>query len=243
VTNLGLLAMTVAVAGALAALPQEPDSAPHGPQPPVRKLLVLPPEASVIRRGVKAAVPLMEQSRQLETAFQRVANSLLAAKGCTVLPDLLASASPGNDSDLKYAIADLEKSFDQLQAKISKKSKDVPRGRFTLGDEVSKVNPDGSADALLFIRGQGLLTTGGERTFDIMTGGVVGLLIAEDRLSLQAAVVDARTGTVIGYGKHGSTGNFLKSDGPAEKSMREALSHFFCAHPDESPAPSETPKP
>jgi hypothetical protein len=217
----------------LAGVAAAPQPAAHLHRPvqagALRKLIVLPAAASVTKLGIKGGSPLVEESRQLEKSLEGAASDVLEAKGCTVLPGPFAAQTQASDEELTYSLADLQKSFDLLHPKMRKKSKDVAQGRFSLGDQVSKANPDGEADALLFIRGQGLLNTGGQKAFDVVAGGLLGILYAEDRMALQAAVVDARTGVVIEYGHHSATGNFLKKDDAVVKSIRETLSHFSCA--------------
>ena len=51
--------------------------------------------------------------------------------GCDFKPETLE----GNEK-MKYALADLQTNFDELNLKISKKNKDIEKGRFSLGDKV-----------------------------------------------------------------------------------------------------------
>lgn len=241
--NRGLLSLALLFAGPIAAPRQEPSPNLPAQAVPVRTVLVLPPGASVAKVGIKGGTPVVEQSNQLEAALRRAANSALQEKGCTVLPDPTSQQPSGSSDELKYSIDDLQKSFDSLLPKLHKKPKDVRHGRFSLGDDVSKVNPNGSTDALVFIRAEGFMSTGGEKTFDVMTGGIAGILIAQDRLSVQAAVVDARTGVVTAYGRHHHMGGFLKHEKPVDDSMKDVLKDFSCAPAGQASSHSESAKP
>ena len=62
-----------------------------------------------------------------------------------------------------------------------------------MGDEVLNLNLDKSADAIIFIRGQGQKLTSGKKTFVILVGGMPAYL------KLMIGIVDARNGEVLLY--------------------------------------------
>jgi len=68
---------------------------------------------------------------------------------------LLAPAVLQKDSDLRYTVDDLQKKFDDELQRMNRKAKDVRKGRFTLGDEVTKLHAGEGVDALLFVRAEG----------------------------------------------------------------------------------------
>jgi len=69
----------------------------------------------------------------------------------------------------------------------------VKKGRFTMGDEVLNLNLDKTADAIVFIRGEGKKLTGGKTAFTLLVGGTPAYL------RLQIGVIDARNGEVLLY--------------------------------------------
>jgi hypothetical protein len=108
----------------------------------------------------------------------------------TLLP---AAATGQPDSEQKYNIADFQTKFDGLLPRIMKKRSDVKKGRFSMGDEVLNLNLEKSADAIVFIRGDGKKLTGGKTAFTLLVGGVPAYL------RLQIGIVDARNGDVLLY--------------------------------------------
>ena len=90
-------------------------------------------------------------------------------------------------------MADIQTRYDALLPKIEKKRKDVKKGRFSLGDEVLNLHLDKSADAIVFIRGQGQKLTSGKKTFQILVGGMPAYL------KLMIGIIDARNGEVLLY--------------------------------------------
>jgi hypothetical protein len=75
---------------------------------------------------------------------------------------------------------------------MSKKPKDVKKGRFTLGDEVLNLNLAKTTDAIVFVRGDGQKLTKGKSAFSLLT-----LSLNLPYLRLTIGIVDARTGEVL----------------------------------------------
>jgi hypothetical protein len=174
----------------------------------VQKVVILPAQVQVTKSGVKGAEPLIEESQQVEAALPGVVNKVFSERGCTVVENPFTPQALEKDQDLKYALADLQGKFDTLRKQLDQKPKDVRKGRFTLGDEVAKFNPGASADALVFVRGEGVISTGGKKAFATIFGGISGAAATADRLEVHIAVVDAQTGAILYYGRATATGNF-----------------------------------
>ena len=101
-----------------------------------------------------------------------------------------------------------------LLPKIAKKRKDVKKGRFSLGDEVLNLNLDKSADAIVFIRGQGQKLTKGKTAFTLLVGGLPAYL------QLTIGVVDAHTGEVLVFTNPLTRGD---ATGANDKSLLKAI--------------------
>ena len=111
-------------------------------------------------------------------------------------------------------MADLQARYDALLPKIAKKRKDVKKGRFSLGDEVLNLNLDKSADAIVFIRGQGQKLTKGKTAFTLLVGGLPAYL------QLTIGVVDAHTGEVLVFTNPLTRGD---ATGANDKSLLKAI--------------------
>jgi hypothetical protein len=86
-----------------------------------------------------------------------------------------------------------------------------------MGDEVLNLNLEKSADAIVFIRGEGKKLTGGKTAFTYLVGGVPAYL------RLQIGIVDARSGDVLVYTDPVLTGDPTT----AVERLREALEKGF----------------
>lgn len=189
----------------------------------VRTVLVLPPQVSVNKIGMKGGEGLIDESRQVETALPAMVNKALESKGLKPLEDPFSPAALENNSELKYAVADVQTQFDTLLEQVEKKPKDVRKARFSMGDVVTKLNPEGAADAVVFVRGRGTISTGGKKTFAILVGGPG----AVDAIYLTLTVVDGRTGAVLFHTRSFATGNFVKEPGKLAKPILNSFKKFI----------------
>ncbi len=183
----------------------------------IKSAMILPPNVKIVKSGVKGNEEMTEQSRQIEAALPSLITSVLQEHQCAVNDKVLAADALEKDSDLKYAVADLQKRFDEMFPQLEKKPKDVRKGRFTMGDEVAKLNPGGAIDALVFVRGYGRVNTGGK----VFLSAVAGAAAYNDSI-YHIVVVDARSGAVLYYGVAAGA-NPAKSPDSARKSIRKSF--------------------
>ena len=157
----------------------------------VRNVVILPAKIDVVRNSMKGPEGMAAESDELSTRVEAaVAAVLVDQHGVKRLGAPSASASEG-DAQQKYNVADFQTKFDELLPKIMKKKNDVKKGRFSLGDEVLNLNLEKSADAIVFIRGQGQKLTSGKQTFAVLVSGEHAFL------KMQIGIVDAHTGEVL----------------------------------------------
>jgi len=185
----------------------------------VKNILILPPEASLMKSGMKGSEPLVAESQALETGLSSIVRQTLSDKGCNMLPDAFSPDALNQDPDLKYALSDLQTRYDKLQVLLKKKPKDVRTGRFSLGDEVANFSPGAAADGLVFVRAKGVVPTTGLKTFVVFTG----MGVTYSHLSLDISVVDAQTGAILYFAKPGFSGNFIGNP----DSMKETINRSF----------------
>jgi hypothetical protein len=158
----------------------------------IRRVVVLPAKVNVVRDSMKGPEGMAAESDDLSARIETmIAEVLSKQKHVTPLPATAPSAA--GDSQQKYNVADFQTKFDELLPKIMKKRGDVKKGRFSMGDEVLNLNLEKSADAVVFIRGDGKKLTSGKTAFRVLVGGMPAYL------RLQIGIVDARNGEVLLY--------------------------------------------
>jgi hypothetical protein len=187
----------------------------------VKNAVIVPPNVRIMKSGVKSNEEMIEESRQIENALPPLIADVLQERQCTVNNQALAGDALEKDTELKYAVADLQKRFDEIFPQLQKKPKDVRKGRFTMGDEVAKLNPGGSADVLVFVRGFGSVSTGGKLFLSAMAGAA-----AYSGTVYHIVVVDARNGAVLYYGIAVQGGNPAKNPAGSKKSIERSFKNF-----------------
>ena len=184
-----------------------------GKQTQIRNVVMLPAKVEIVRQSMKGPEGMAAESDLLSTRVSQLTSEALAAKHITVSAGATPATSEA-DTQQKYTVADLQARYNALLPKIAKKRKDVKKGRFSLGDEVLNLNLDKSADAIVFIRGQGQKLTKGKTAFTLLVGGLPAYL------QLTIGVVDAHTGEVLVFTNPLTRGD---ATGANDKSLLKAI--------------------
>lgn len=157
----------------------------------IRKIVILPAKVNVVRDSMKGPEGMAAESDELSVRVEeKITEVLSKQKNVATLP---RSSDATNADSQKYDVADFQTKFDALLPTIVKKRSDVKKGRFSMGDEVLNLNLSQSADAIVFIRGEGKKLTGGKTAFRMLVGGTPAYL------KLQIGMVDTRSGEVLLY--------------------------------------------
>src|ERR1044072_2445574 len=157
----------------------------------IRRIFILPAKVNVVRDSMKGPEGMAAESDELSMRVEeKIAEVLSKQKNVATLP---RSSDASSADSQKYDFADFQTKFDALLPTIVKKRSDVKKGRFTMGDEVLNLNLSKSADAIVFIRGEGKKLTSGKTAFRMLVGGTPAYL------KLQIGMVDTRSGEVLLY--------------------------------------------
>jgi hypothetical protein len=164
----------------------------------IRNIVILPAKVNVVRDSMKGPEGMAQESEDVSGRAEKILAEVLEKEKHVKTLNAPSAASGDGEAQQRYSIADFQTKFDDLLPRIMKKRSDVKKARFTMGDEVLNLNLDKSVDAIVFIRGQGQKSTGGKKTFNVLTSGVLGAM-AGQYLKMQIGVIDAHTGEVLLY--------------------------------------------
>jgi hypothetical protein len=192
----------------------------------VHSLLVMPMQVKLTKQGMKGPEPMMEESRQTEQALAPVIVNVLQELGYKLDQKSLSAEALEKDPDLRYTVDDLQKKFDSELDQMHRKAKDVRKGRFTLGDEVTKLPMGEGADALLFVRVEGQVLTGGKKVFGALVAGGV-----NDSTFMHFGVVDAKSGDVLYFAQPTVLRNVAKDPEKTSGSVKKSFKNFAKASP------------
>lgn len=192
----------------------------------LRTALILPPVVSIQREGMKGATSMIRESEEVGAGLSEIVSAALREKQISATSEPFSAAALSETGELKYVLADIQKRYDRLEPLLLKKAKDVGNGRFSLGDEVAKLDANDSADALVFIRASGTKLTTGKKLYGIFVPGS-GLW---SRLSVSLAIVDSKTGDILFLAKFKVKGKFVEQPQQVlAQSVRKALQEFPAA--------------
>ena len=131
----------------------------------IRSAVILPAKVEITKESAKGSEMMVAESAAISNKVVQAVGQTLQQKKINFAPN---SFDPTQmDDSRKYTLADIQSRYDALLPKLVKKSKDVKKARFTLGDEVMLLNVHKDADVLVFIRGSGRVFTKGKTAFSI----------------------------------------------------------------------------
>ncbi|MDR3677136.1 MAG: hypothetical protein P4N24_16720 [Acidobacteriota bacterium] len=183
----------------------------------IQKVVALPPIVSMTKQGVKGSEGMSKEEDEASVGFASRVSADLTSSGLSVEAPFTEEALKGND-ELKYALADVQKKYDELAPKLYRKPKDVRKARFSLGDMVAVLNSKGTADALVIVRSQGVKMTKGK---GMLTGGLIGLATTKNpTFTTYVVIVDAKNGDVLYLDE------FLTSGIPKDKVFDKSFKKF-----------------
>jgi hypothetical protein len=178
-------------------------------------------QAEITKVGMKGPEPMEAESRQVESSLKPIVSEILRKLGCTVQDTAFTPEAFEKDAELRYTVDDLQKQFDSVLGQMTKKSKDVRKGRFTIGDAVAKLPAGADTDALLFVRATGKVLTGGKKAFGWLVTGQVW-----DMVQMQIGVIDSKTGDVLYFAKPIMLKNLAKDPAQTKSGIEKSFKNF-----------------
>ena len=158
----------------------------------ITKVCVLPIEAEWAKVGIKAREGMAKEADEWTTKMESVVLGLVREAGAETFPAL---PDPDQATDAaKQTVLQIGQKYDTVAAQLHQKPKEVRKGRYSLGDEVTLLPCSANADALLFLHSSGSILTGGKKAFGILVGGQ-----SSSTAKLYMAFVDAKSGEVLAF--------------------------------------------
>ncbi|HJT67818.1 MAG TPA: hypothetical protein VJ749_15270 [Pyrinomonadaceae bacterium] len=183
----------------------------------IRTAVILPAKVEIVKESAKGSEMMVAESAEISDKAAEAVGQALQQKKIGVVTNSFAPASL--DDARKYTLADIQGRYDALVPKLVKKSKDVKKARFTLGDEVMLLNVQKDADVLVFIRGSGRMFTKGKTAFSLINIFSMDFPFAQ----ITVGIVDARSGEVLAFTKPLSASKVLKDQKSLNKMIAKSL--------------------
>jgi hypothetical protein len=183
----------------------------------IRTAVILPAKVEIVKESAKGSEMMVAESADISNRTADAVSQALQDKKIAVVTNTFAPASL--DEGRKYTLADIQGRYDALLPKLVKKSKDVKKARFTLGDEVMLLNVQKDADVLVFVRGSGRVFTKGKTAFSLINIFSMDFPFAQ----ITVGIVDAHSGEVLAFTKPLSASKVLKDQKSLNKMIAKSL--------------------
>lgn len=183
----------------------------------IRTAVILPAKVEIVKESAKGSEMMVAESADISDRAAQAVGQTLQDKKINVVSNSFAPASL--DEARKYTLADIQGRYDALLPKLVKKSKDIKKERFTLGDEVMLLNVQKDADVLVFIRGSGRMFTKGKTAFSLINIFSMDFPFAQ----ITVGLVDAHSGEVLAFTKPMSASKVLKDQKSLNKMIAKSL--------------------
>jgi hypothetical protein len=194
----------------------------------------MPVEVSLSKDGMKGGEPMVKEAEAALPYFEKAIATALTSKNLKVLESPFKKEALEENEKLKYAVADLVRDYKQLRPLISKKNKDVEKGRFTLGDKVLLLNQDDAIDAFVFLHAFGTKKSGGKKALGIV---LLNPFMIVPTYAVFITIADARNGDILAFNRMITFSDITKEDG---KSLTELLKRALKKVPNGESLPPDT---
>ena len=205
----------------------------------IQVILVLPAQVSLAKAGIKGSESMPDDADKLGNDLYSLLCKYLSNHGAKVLPNPLE----GDQSNpAKYALAEMQRKYDNTEVQMLRDPRGVRKGRFTLGDSVAAYVPAADADTLVFVRGSGPVLDRAEKLMGRIPGPWMWSAkgqIFDGRL----VFVDARSGEVLVFIAFTTNGGWRKTAEDVMPRIQDSMLHLPVPPSDLlGPAPSRPPR-
>jgi hypothetical protein len=176
-------------------------------KPPIRTACMMPPEADLVRLGVKTSEQMPKESDDWSRALKVLVGSHLSIDGIAIGSATDALSSGASYPDIQQAIEQIQQKYDALSVALYKKPNQIEKGAYTLGDQVAMLPCAANSDVLVFVQGAGAVPTSGRQAM----GALAGSILTEGAV-VHVTFADAKTGEVLAMIRFYNTGDFLADE-------------------------------
>ena len=115
-----------------------------------------------------------------------------------------AFASGASDEEIRQVISELNQKYQDVANQLNKHPKDIQKSRYTLGDAVALLPCAAKSDVLVFVQGEGQVTSGGKKAMGMLVGGSGNVSYA----TLVLTMADAKTGEILAFARLSNAESF-----------------------------------
>jgi curli biogenesis system outer membrane secretion channel CsgG len=171
---------------------------------PIHVACVMPSEGKLSRASMKGGEGMSKESDEWTSKLDEMVQTHLRSAGVQLLQASDPLASGASDDEIKQVILQVHQKYQEVSTQLNKKPKDIGKARFSLGDETALLPCSAKADVLVFVVGDGQVTSGGRKAMGMLVGGPGNTSYA----TLVLTMVDAKTGEVLAFARLSNAESF-----------------------------------
>ena len=176
-------------------------------KPPIRTACLMPPEADLVRLGVKTSEKMPKESDDWSRALKFLVGAHLSTVGIAIGSATDSLSSGASYPDIQQAIQQIQQKYDALSGTLYKKPKEIEKGAYTLDDQVAMLPCAANSDVLVFVQGAGAVPTPGRQAM-----GALGGSILTEGAVVYVTFADAKTGEIMAMIRFHNVGDFLTDE-------------------------------
>lgn len=170
----------------------------------IRNVCMMPAEGKLSRVTMKGGQGMSNESDNWTATLQNMVEAHLKTAGVQILQASDAVASGASDEEIRQVILQLNQKYKDVAKQLNRHPKDIKKSRFTLGDETALLPCSAKSDVVVFVEGEGQVTSGGKKAMGMLVGGRGN--VSEATLILTMA--DAKTGEVLVFSRLSNAESF-----------------------------------
>jgi hypothetical protein len=153
---------------------------------------------------MKGGQSMSNQSDTWTTALENMVEAHLKTAGVQIQPATDPLASGASDDEIRQVISELNQKYQDVANQLNRHPKDIQKSRYTLGDAVALLPCAAKSDVLVFVQGEGQVTSGGKKAMGMLVGGSGNVSYA----TLVLTMADAKTGEILAFARLSNAESF-----------------------------------
>jgi hypothetical protein len=170
----------------------------------IRNVCMMPTEAKLSKVTMKGGQGMSNESESWTAALENMVEAHLKIAGVQIQEATDALASGASDEEIRQVISQLNQKYEDVGNQLNRHPKDIRKSRYTLGDDAALLPCSGKSDVLVFVQGEGQVTSGGKKAMGMLVGGKGN--VSEATLVLTMA--DAKTGEILAFARLSNAESF-----------------------------------
>jgi hypothetical protein len=164
---------------------------------PIRTACMMPVEGKLSKVTMKGGTGMSKESENWTATLESMVEAHLKTAGVQIFQANDAMASGASDDEIQQVILQLNQKYGDITKTLNKRPKDIGKSRYTIGDEAALLPCSAKADVLVFVDGEGQVTSGGKKAMGMIVGGSSNVSYA----TLVLTMADAKTGEIIAFSR------------------------------------------